>query len=181
MKCDNLGKLLYFYLKVLCLKHIIYPPQKKNPWICFNILNTKAWGMIKLQKLIQFVTEIPNRNFQLPGGSWAVQTTRILISDVWCFCGEKIFMISLLPTSYLKIVLFSWHHDIHCLAFSVSFLKLFDDHHTIPLPHLGPRGRHFASHRPLERWKSAVLDISVADSQGGGGVYHGLVGAFLKE
>lgn len=132
----------------------------------------------QLQKLIHFVTEIPNRNFQLPGGSWAVQTTRI---DIRClmFLWWKIFMISLLPTSYLKLVLFSWHHDIPCLAFSVSFLKLFDDHHTIPLPHLGPRGRHFASHRPLERWKSAVLDISVADSQGG--VYHWLVGAFLKE
>ena len=65
---------------------------------------------------------------------------------------------------------FYYSHDImtSLVLLLVSFLKLFDDHHTIPLPHLGPRGRHFASHRPREGWKAAVLGISVGDSRRGG-------------
>ena len=71
-------------------------------------------------------------------------------------------------------------HGIPLLAFAVSCLKPFD-HHTIPLPHLGPRGRHFASHGPLESWKSRVLDISIAYSRSRGEVYHWLMGPFRGE
>ena len=107
-----------------------------------------------------------NRNFRLPGKhevgdgwrSLSVQTTIIDIRDLKFLLGLNLHDIS---SPNLKIC---YPHDIPLLAFAVSFLKPFD-HHTIPLPHLGPRGRHFASHGPLESWKSRVLDISIADSR----------------
>lgn len=140
--------------------------QKKIHGSVSTYENTKAWVWLNSRNSSTCHWDW-NRNFQLPGIPGRPNNQN------WCKMSDvilwwKIFMISLLPTSYLKMLLSSWHHDIPCLAFSVSFLKLFDDHHTIPLPHLGPRGRHFASHRPREGWKAAVLGISVGDSRRGG-------------